>query len=47
MDPAIAEKITEYREKHGPFERIGDIMKARGIAEGRFVGMKGKITVGD
>jgi competence protein ComEA len=31
IGPALAEKIIEYRERHGPFETAEDLMKVSGI----------------
>jgi competence protein ComEA len=31
IGPKYAERIVQYREIHGPFERAEDIMKVRGI----------------
>jgi len=40
-----AEGIIAYREKHGEFKEIEDIMKIDGIKEGLFSKMQGEITV--
>lgn len=45
IGPALSERIIEYREEHGPFHRIEDIMNVSGIAEGRFDQIKDLITV--
>ena len=31
IGPKLSERIVEYREKHGPFERPEDIIQVRGI----------------
>lgn len=41
----IAEKIVEYRTKHGNFEVIQDIMKVSGIGDKKFEAIKSYITV--
>lgn len=41
----LARRIVEYRENEGPFEEIEDIMKVSGIGEGKFAGLKDRITV--
>jgi len=41
---ALAGRIVEYREKHGPFEKPEDIIKVRGIGPKTF---KDRIAVGD
>lgn len=40
-----AESIIKYRQQHGKFERIEDIMNVPGIKEGKFEKIKGFITV--
>lgn len=40
-----AERIIEYREKNGPFEKIEDIMQVKGIGEKKFEAIKDFITV--
>ena len=36
IGPKLSERIVEYREKHGPFERPEDIVKVRGIGPKTF-----------
>ena len=40
-----AAAILAWREEHGRFETIEDIMKVSGIKEGAFSKIKDKITV--
>ncbi len=40
-----AAKIIEYREKHGPFEKIEDIMKVKGIGKKIFEQNKNALSV--
>lgn len=47
IGPVIAERIVEYREKKGPFEKIEDIMKVSGIGSKIFEGIKDRITAGE
>jgi competence protein ComEA len=42
----IAQRIIDYRKRHGNFKRIEDIMKVRGIGEKTFLRLKDLITVG-
>ncbi len=44
---ALAGRIVEYREKHGPFEKPEDIIKVRGIGPKTFETFKDRIAVGD
>ncbi len=45
IGPAYAQRIIDYREKHGPFERIEDLMKVKGIGPKTFNANKHMITV--
>jgi competence protein ComEA len=36
IGPKLSERIVEYREKHGPFERPEDIVQVRGIGSKTF-----------
>ena len=42
----LAGRIIDYRNQHGRFERIEDIMRVTGIGERRFEAIKDRITVG-
>ena len=42
---AKAEAIIAYRDKHGKFKKIDDIMNISGIKEGMFAKIEGDITV--
>jgi len=42
---AKAEAIISYREKHGKFKKIEDIMNISGIKEGMFAKIESDITV--
>ncbi|MGI6013994.1 MAG: ComEA family DNA-binding protein [Oscillospiraceae bacterium] len=41
----LAERIIAYREEHGGFSSIEEIMNVKGIAGGRFAEIKDKICV--
>jgi comEA protein len=43
---ALAKRIIAFREKHGSFEKLEDLMKVRGIGEKNFKKMMDSITVG-
>lgn len=43
----VAQRIVDYREKHGKFTRIEEIMKVQGIGEKTFEQLKDQITVTD
>ncbi|MBW1614889.1 MAG: helix-hairpin-helix domain-containing protein [Deltaproteobacteria bacterium] len=36
IGPAYAQRIIDYREKYGPFEKIQDLMKVKGIGQKTF-----------
>ena len=45
VGPAIAQKIIDYREAYGPFNRIEEVMNVSGIGEAKFEQMRALITV--
>jgi competence protein ComEA len=45
IGPALAQRIVEYRNAHGPFAAIEAIMDVPGIGEGKFAAIKDLITV--
>ncbi len=45
IGPAIAQRIVDYRNASGPFQRIEDIMKVRGIGQAEFDAIKNLIVV--
>ena len=42
----LAQAIVDYREEHGNFESIEEVMQVEGIGEGRFEAIREKIKVG-
>jgi competence protein ComEA len=36
IGPATAQKIVEFREANGPFQRVEDLLKIKGIGEKSF-----------
>ncbi|MPZ19595.1 MAG: hypothetical protein GEV06_16995 [Luteitalea sp.] len=42
---STAARIVEYRQKHGPFKKVEDLMNIRGIGEKSFLRLKPLITV--
>jgi len=47
VGPKIAQRIIDFREKHGKFKKIEDLMKVKGIGEKTFLQMKGLLTTGN
>ena len=45
IGPKKAEQIVKYREENGPFERIEDIVKVKGVGPKTFELNKDRITV--
>jgi competence protein ComEA len=45
IGPALAERIIAYRQEHGPFTDIGQIMEVKGIGEATFARLKAYITI--
>ena len=43
----LAERILDYREEHGPFESVEQIMEVPGIGEGKFAELEGRIAVNE
>ena len=46
VGPKVAARIIEYREKHGPFKKVEDLMNVRGLGEKNFLKLKGQLTLG-
>jgi competence protein ComEA len=42
---ATAARIVEYRQKHGAFKKVEDLMNVRGIGEKTFLSLKPMIVV--
>ena len=47
IGPELAGRIIAYREAHGGFETVEEIMEVSGIGEGKFAALEGRITVED
>jgi competence protein ComEA len=46
IGPAIAQRIIEYRQQFGPFQKIEEIKAVNGIGDAKFDQIKEYITVG-
>ena len=44
---AMAERIVAFRQQHGPFKRVEDLLKVKGIGERSFQKLRPQITVTD
>ncbi len=45
IGPKYAQRIIDFREKNGPFEKVEDIMKVSGIGEKTLEANKDRIVV--
>lgn len=45
IGPSTASRIVEHRAANGPFSRVEDIMRVKGIGKGKFEKIKGQITI--
>jgi competence protein ComEA len=45
IGPVLAQKIVDYREQHGPFRSIQDLMKVTGIGQKKFDSLQAYVTV--
>lgn len=43
----LARRIVDYRNENGPFKRIEDLLKVRGISEGTLEKIRNYVTVSD
>jgi len=46
IGPKLAQRILDYRKEHGPFKRVEDLLKVKGIGEKMFRNFKDLVTVG-
>ena len=47
IGPALAERIIEYREEHGPFGAPEDLLEVKGIGESVLAELLDSITIGE
>jgi len=45
IGPAYAQRIIAYREAHGPFQRLEDLLEVSGIGPARYAQLEGLITI--
>jgi len=45
IGPTLAQRIVEFREKEGPFRRVEDLMKVKGIGEKSFQKLRQHVKV--
>ncbi len=45
IGPVLAQRILDYRQQHGPFRRVEDLLNVSGIGEARLADLKPLVTV--
>lgn len=45
IGPALAERIIAYREENGPFGTVEELLEVKGIGQGKFADLEGRIAV--
>lgn len=45
IGPTMAQRILDWRDEHGPFERVDDLLKVKGIGEKSFEKLKPYVKV--
>ena len=43
---ALARRILDYREEHGPFRSTEELMEVKGIGEGKYEALRDRVTAG-
>ncbi len=46
IGPKLAQRIVTFREKHGPFRRVEDLMAVRGVAVKKWKAIRPYVKVG-
>ena len=45
IGPALAERIVSYREEHGPFQTVDDLVRVKGIGPKKMEQIKGAVSI--
>jgi competence ComEA-like helix-hairpin-helix protein len=46
IGPSISARIVEYRDEHGPFTAVDELLNVTGIGNAKFADIKDHVTVG-
>jgi competence protein ComEA len=46
VGPVLAQRIVEFREKHGPYKTVEDLIKVQGVGEKLLARLRDRVTVG-
>ena len=46
IGPSLADRIIEFRKEHGPFRRVDDLLKIRGVGEKSLAKLRPHLKVG-
>lgn len=46
IGPVLAQRIVDWRERHGPFREVGQLREISGIGERTFQGLVDRVSVG-
>jgi len=46
IGPALAERIVQFRTKHGAFRSVDDLLKVQGVGEKILAKLRERLTVG-
>jgi len=45
IGPALGQRIVDYRDQHGPFRSVDELLNVSGIGEKRLADLRPKVTV--
>ena len=45
VGPVLAQRIIDYREQHGGFATVADLLKVSGVGDARYNDLKNRVTV--
>jgi len=45
IGPALGQRIIDYREQHGPFHTVNDLLDVSGIGDQRLADLRSMVTV--